>query len=173
VPRARSGEATGVIDELLAQTVGFYAGWGLSRVLPCVGGRLVTARGNLDWRGVDRLVVAALCDVLTAPPDAARDLPTGVLASPARLYMRVAVGQHFSGWSSLSGGTSGVRRLVLLRCHAGKRRAGGEMHNAVLLQYRLWRRTRRRTPRRVRDAGSAWPLLGDLHAEIVKRISGG
>jgi hypothetical protein len=171
LPARRAREATGVIVDLFAEQVGFYAGWGFSRSVSRIDPRLVTPGGHVDWRAVDALVAGALCEVLSPPPAGLRGVPSGARpTSPAELYMRVAVGQHCSGWSPLPRG--GGRRLVALRCHVGKRRAAGKRKNQVRLQYRLWKRGQDGKPVRVTSAARARPLLADLHAEILERLEG-
>jgi hypothetical protein len=163
-----------VVADLFARAVGFYPGWGLSRSLPAVSREFAGRGGAIDWRSVDSAVAEVLAATLGAVRGRRGELPRGVFTRPAELYMRVAVGQHASGWAPLAGRSrGGRRRLALLRCHVGKRRVAGRKRDLVLLQYRVWLRARRAGPRRVTAAAEAWPLLADLHEAVRLRLEGG
>jgi hypothetical protein len=162
----KSNQATGVIADLFAEEVGFYASWGFSRSIGAVSAGLLTPDGHIDWQSADELVQAALVDTLAAPSP---DPPEGVEAFGPELFARVAVGQHCSGWAKEPG--KRLSRLVELRCHVGKQRRGDGLANQVLVQYRVWAKSEAGKPRQVLEAARAWPLLEDLHAAIVKRLS--
>jgi hypothetical protein len=165
------GEATGVIAELLAEAVGFSAGWGLSRELQDLGGELLTAAGNVDGRALAARAEAALTGFLATPPANSTEVPEGAAGFAPELCAGVAVSQCCSGWAPLPGKPSGGRRLVALRCHAGKRREARGLANAVLLQYRVWTRRGSGAPRQVTEAAQVRSLVEDVHAEIVRALS--
>jgi hypothetical protein len=164
------GEATGVIVDLFANAVGFYASWGFSRSIDTVSARLITPAGNIDWASADACVAEVLVNLLAATPSSPPGLPSGVYAFAPGLFARVAVGQHFSSWAAVPGQASGLERLVLLRCHMGKRRSGKALKNTVFIQYRVWTRSENEVGDELTQAAKAWPLLEDLHAAIEKRL---
>jgi hypothetical protein len=161
-------EASGVIADLFAEQVGFYASWGFSRSIAGIGRKMLTPSGNIAWKEADAEVQAALVDVVAAPSAGAGAYPDGVLGFGPDLFADVAVGQHFSGWASVPG--KKAQRLVLLRCHMGKRRAGGRLENQALLQYRAWVKNPGGKPKQVLEAAGAWSLFKDVHAEIELRL---
>jgi hypothetical protein len=164
----RRVEATGVIGDLFAECVGFYAGWGFSRSIHQIEEGLLGRSGHIDWRSAEMIVRSAVAEML--------GLPRGARREPARLYRRVAVGEIGSAWSRVPGGRGRGRgkseRLVAVRYHFGKRRVRGEKLNAVCLQYRVWNRERSGAVTRVSSSRQAEPLFADLHGRLRLQIEG-
>jgi hypothetical protein len=167
-------EATGVIADLFAQSVGFYSGWGFTRPVTGISPLLLMPGGNVDWKGASVRVESALSDTVAVPPDPLEGLPKGIYTLSPELYGGVAVSQCCSGWGGIPGVVDDdAQRFVLLRCLTGKEREAGELKNAAYLQYRLWRRIGNSLPERLFDLRKAWPMFEDVHQEITNRLTGG
>ena len=165
-------EATGDIADLFAAGVGFSASWGaISRSLTRIRGEFLTPGGNVDWTEAAPVVQTALSETVAPAPDSDADLPEGVQFFDPKLYGHVAVSQHFSGWGRPGRSNEGFQRLVLVRCHIGKRRIAGRKENLILLQYRAWRRRGTEAPEYAASATEAWPLVGDVHAEVQRQLA--
>ena len=164
-------EATGVVADLFAQSVGFFASWGFSRLTHKISDSLLTHAGNIDWRSACALAETSMADVVGLPPDSSPNLPVGVYSLPPDLYGRVAVSQVHSGWGNVPG--NGVQRCVLLRLLIGKERRGNQLRNVAHAQYRVWRRSNGGGPRRIFEASEALPYFDDVQIEIKKRLAEG